>query len=184
MNSRSTPTGAPTRRGRRGLLAGSLCTAALLAGCTTASPADPSPSPSGSIGAEIPVDAVTALLPTDLQAELYFDMDQAAWQQMGGRHLAALARRRRPPGWNRLPPAPARARPRSFTRRVRGPCGPELVAGRRRAGRIQSGLPVRPPRDGLVAEPGRRSPCTAPPSSTPRRCSTCLRSSASPAPTC
>ena len=82
MNSRSTPTGAPTRRGRRGLLAGSLCTAALLAGCTTASPADPSPSPSGSIGAEIPVDAVTALLPTDLQAELDFDMDQAAWQQL------------------------------------------------------------------------------------------------------
>lgn len=81
MTTRSIHTVTPTRRGRRGLLAVPICTAALLAGCTTGSPPDPSPSSSGSNGAEIPVDAVTALLPDDPEAE-FPDMDQAVWQQL------------------------------------------------------------------------------------------------------
>ena len=80
MITRSIHTDMPTRRGRRGLLAIPICTSALLAGCT-GSPPDPSPSPSGSIGAEIPVDDVTAMLPTNPEADLP-DMDQAAWQQL------------------------------------------------------------------------------------------------------
>jgi hypothetical protein len=81
MTTRSLHTEIPTRRGRRGLLAVPICTAALLAGCTAGSPPDPSPAPSVSNGAEIPVEDVTALLANDLEAE-YPDIDQAAWQQL------------------------------------------------------------------------------------------------------
>ena len=67
-------------RGRRGLLAIPICTAALLAGCTAGTPPD-------GVGAEIPVDAVTALLPSNPEAEDP-DIDQAVWQQL--RRDAAL----------------------------------------------------------------------------------------------
>ena len=57
--------------------------AALLAGCA-GGPTDPAPSPvpSGSIGAEVPADAIADLMPTDLQAETYYDMDRAAWESL------------------------------------------------------------------------------------------------------
>ncbi len=69
-------------RPRRGRRAAVICTAALLAGCSTGGPSDPAPTPSGSLGAEIPADAVTDLLPNDLEAETYFDLDRSEWQQL------------------------------------------------------------------------------------------------------
>lgn len=80
MTTRPIHTEIPTRRGRRGLLAVPICTAALLVGCTAGSPPDPSPSPSGSIGAEIPVDSVTAQL-LHREAE-YPGIDEAVWEQL------------------------------------------------------------------------------------------------------
>lgn len=61
-----------------------LCVAAMLTGCTSSSdePA-PSPSPTGSIGAQVALDLVDDELLTDLQAETYYDMDRATWQRMG-----------------------------------------------------------------------------------------------------
>jgi pimeloyl-ACP methyl ester carboxylesterase len=70
------------RRGRLGRLVAPICVAALLAGCTAGSPSDPAASPSGSIGAEISAEAVADVLPNDLEAETYFDMDRSAWQQL------------------------------------------------------------------------------------------------------
>ncbi len=65
----------------RARLGASICTVALLTGCVAAGPDEPAPSPSGSIGAEISVDAVADELPNDLEAETFWGMDQPAWTQ-------------------------------------------------------------------------------------------------------
>jgi len=70
------------RRARRGHLVAPIFAVALFAGCTTGSSPDPTPSPTGSVGAEISADAVADLMPTDLQAETYYDMDRAAWESL------------------------------------------------------------------------------------------------------
>ena len=67
---------------RRGHLVAPICAVALLAGCGATGPSDPTPSPSGSIGAEISADAVAELLPNDLEAETYWGMDRSAWEEL------------------------------------------------------------------------------------------------------
>jgi hypothetical protein len=57
-------------------------------GASATGAATATPSPSGSLGAAIAAEAVEDLLPTDLQAETYFDMDRATWQRQ---RQAALA---------------------------------------------------------------------------------------------
>lgn len=64
----------PGRGGRRYWVA-LLCVVALCAGCTAGDLADPTPSPAGSIGAEISADEVADVLPNDLEAETFLDMD-------------------------------------------------------------------------------------------------------------
>ncbi len=78
MTPRRTPVSARMR------LMAPICVAAMLTGCTSGpdEPA-PSPSPTGSIGAEVALDAVDDELLTDLQAETYYDIDRAEWQHMG-----------------------------------------------------------------------------------------------------
>ena len=68
-------------RGRRGHLVAPIRAAGLLAGCGTGGPDNPAPSPSGSVGAEVSADAIADVLPNDLEAETYFDMDRSTWQR-------------------------------------------------------------------------------------------------------
>lgn len=65
----------------RARLGAPICAVALLSGCVAPGPDEPAPSPSGSIGAEIPVDAIADELPNDLEAETFWGMDQPAWRQ-------------------------------------------------------------------------------------------------------
>ena len=70
------------RRARRGHLVVPICTVALVAGCGGGSSPGAAPSPLGSVGAEISADAVADVLPNDLEAETFLDMDRSAWQQL------------------------------------------------------------------------------------------------------
>ena len=107
-------------------------------------------------------------MPTDLQAETYYDMDRAAWESLretatsmpwrmvdaGGVQQAAACIGQGAPtvvyidGWD----APAA----------------ETVAGGRPAGQIQPGLHVRPPRDGVITRQARRRPAQHPRATRPR----------------
>jgi hypothetical protein len=58
-----------------------VCAAVILSGCGASGPDDTMPSPSGSIGAEISVEAVADMLPNALQAETYWGIDQPAWNR-------------------------------------------------------------------------------------------------------
>ncbi len=71
-----------SRRFGDGRLVAPICAVALFSGCTAGSTPDPTPSPSGSVGAEVPTDEIADVMPTDLQAETYFDMDRASWQRL------------------------------------------------------------------------------------------------------
>ena len=68
------------RRASRGRLAAPVCAVVLLAGCGGGSSPDPAPSPSGSLGADVPADAIAGVMLNDLAAETYYDMDRAAWE--------------------------------------------------------------------------------------------------------
>ncbi len=71
--------------GARVRLVAAICMAAMPAACGSSGPDEPAPTPSptGSIGAEVPTEAVDDELLTDLQAETYYDIDRATWQRMG-----------------------------------------------------------------------------------------------------
>ena len=58
-----------------------VCAAMILSGCGASDPDNSLPSPSGSIGATIPAEAVADLLPNDLEAETYWGIDQPTWTQ-------------------------------------------------------------------------------------------------------
>ena len=106
--------------------------------------------------------------------------DLAAAAETG--HLAALAHgvgRRRGAGCRLHRAGSAHG---GLHRRLRCPRGRPLVAGRRRAGRVQPGLHVRPTRASACRRPGQAPPRTAPPSSTPRRCWTMLAVLGEPGP--
>lgn len=70
------------RSARRGHLAAPICAVALVAGCGGGSSPGAAPSPVGSVGAEISADTVADMLPNDLEAETFLDMDQSSWQQL------------------------------------------------------------------------------------------------------